>query len=149
MNILLCLNRHKKLKSVLNSILVQTIKTDSGLEKLRTSHVYEEGLKLILCWVKIFLNPSPKDTTTVIHFIFAMHAGTKGKSSKNEAAYYPSRSKIIYWLNEHDKNLLPSPEDFTLVSNPNKKVRKRTLKQQKHIFDKCYIKANEKKVHSE
>ena len=31
------------------------------------------------------------------------------------------------------------------MSDPSKKVRKRTLKQQKHVVDRCYVKADETK----
>ena len=33
-----------------------------------------------------------------------MHVGTKDKASKTEAVYFPSRTKIIDWLKENDKN---------------------------------------------
>ena len=36
-----------------------------------------------------------------------IHVGTKDKTSKTEAVYFPSRTKIIFWLKEHDKKLLP------------------------------------------
>ena len=74
-----------------------------------------------------------------------MHVGTKNKASKTEAVYFPSRTKIISWLKEHDEKLLPSPEDSTLMVDPSNKVRKRTLKQQKHVIDRCYVKADETK----
>ena len=49
--------------------------------------------------------------------------GIKDKTSITKAVYYPPRSKIIYWLNEHDKNLLPRSKDYILVSDPKKKIR--------------------------
>ena len=33
-----------------------------------------------------------------------IHIGTKDKASKTEAVYFPSRTKIIDWLKENDKN---------------------------------------------
>ena len=74
-----------------------------------------------------------------------MHIGTKNKASKTEAVYFPSRTKIITWLKEHDEKLLPSPEDSTLMVDPSKKVRKRTFQQHKHVIDRCYVKADETK----
>ena len=74
-----------------------------------------------------------------------IHIGTKDKASKTGAVYFPSRTKIIIWLKEHDEKLLPSPEDSTIMSDPSKKGRKRTLKQQKHVIDRCYVKADETK----
>ena len=50
-----------------------------------------------------------------------MHVGTKDKASKTEAVYFPSRTKIIFRLKEHDKKLLPSFEEYTVVSDPSKK----------------------------
>ena len=32
-----------------------------------------------------------------------MHIGTKNKGSKTEAVYFPSRTKIISWLKDHDE----------------------------------------------
>ena len=69
----------------------------------------------------------------------------KNKASKTETVYFPSRTKIISWLKNHDENLPPSPEDSTIMVDPSKKVKKRTLKQQKHIINRCYIKADETK----
>ena len=53
-----------------------------------------------------------------------MHVGTEGNTSKAEAVYFLSRTKILYWLKEHDEKLLPSPEDSTVVSDPRKKLGK-------------------------
>ena len=36
-----------------------------------------------------------------------MHVGTKNKASKTEAVYFPSRTKIISWLKNHDEKLPP------------------------------------------
>ena len=50
-----------------------------------------------------------------------MHVGTKNKASKTEAVSFPSKTKIISWLKDHDEKLLPSPEDSTKMSDPSKK----------------------------
>ena len=50
-----------------------------------------------------------------------MHVGTKNKASKTEAVFFPSKTKIISWLKDHDEKLLPSPEDSTKLSDPSKK----------------------------
>ena len=53
-----------------------------------------------------------------------MHVGTKYKASKTEAVYFPSGTKIIFWLNELDKKLLPSSEESTVVADPSKQLGK-------------------------
>ena len=53
-----------------------------------------------------------------------MHVGTKDKAPKTEAVYFPSRTKIMIWLKEHDEKLRPSPEDSTIMSDPSKKLGK-------------------------
>ena len=82
---------------------------------------------------------------TMVRLGLNMHVGTKNKASKTEAVYFPSRTKIISWLKDHDEKLLPNPEDSTTMLDPNKKIKKRTLEQQKHIIDRCYVKAEETK----
>ena len=96
---------------------------------------------------------SREDTTLGTNIFFKtmarlglnMHVGTKDKASKTEAVYFPSRTKIIKWLKIHDKKLLLCPQDSTRLIDPNKIIRKRTLKQQQHIIDRCYVKADETK----
>ena len=50
-----------------------------------------------------------------------IHVGTKNKA---KAVYFPSRTNIISWLKKHDENLLPSPEDPTIIVDPSKKTTK-------------------------
>ena len=66
---------------------------------------------------------------TMVRLGLNMHVNIKNKASKTEAVYFPSRTKIISWLKNHDENLPPSPKDSTIMVDPSKKVRKRTLKQ--------------------
>ena len=58
---------------------------------------------------------------TVARLDLNIHVGTKNRAPKTEAVYFPSRTKIISWLKEHDENLLPSPEDPTIIVDPSKK----------------------------
>ena len=74
-----------------------------------------------------------------------MHVGTEGNTSKAEAVYFLSRTKILYWLKEHVKKILPSSKYSTVVSDPSKRIRKRALKQQEHIIDRYYVKVDETK----
>ena len=53
-----------------------------------------------------------------------MHVGTKNKASKIEEVYFPSITKIMIWLKEHDEKLRPSAEDSTIMSDPSKKLGK-------------------------
>ena len=56
-----------------------------------------------------------------------MHIGTKKKASKTEAVYFPSRTKIISWLKEHDEKLLLNPEDPTTIIDSNKKNKEKNI----------------------
>ena len=65
------------------------------------------------------------DFETMARLGLNMHVGTKDKASKTEAVYFPWRTKKIFWLKEHNKKLLPSSEESTMVSDPSKKIRKK------------------------
>ena len=82
---------------------------------------------------------------TVARLGLNMHVGTEDKASKIKAVYFPSRTKILYWLKEHVKKILPSSKYSTVVFDPSKRIRKRALKQQEHIIDRYYVKVDETK----
>ena len=65
-----------------------------------------------------------------------MHTGIGKKSSKTEAVYFSSRSKIQSWIKNNEENLLPlkSPSPLDLIV----KTKKKSLRNMKHIIDRQY-----------
>ena len=69
-----------------------------------------------------------------------IHLGKGEKSSKTEAVFSPSRTKMQSWIDEHDKNLI---SDINLPIDNTKKKYKTPLKNMKVITDRSYRKAEE------
>ena len=72
-----------------------------------------------------------------------IHVGTGSKASKNEAVYFPPRSKITSWLLNYESLLISScRETFSLVEI-GKKEKRISGERLKKIVDDCYEKAVE------
>ena len=72
-----------------------------------------------------------------------MHIGLKKKESKTEAVFFPSRSKKIEWILDHEKSVINSTEYMESLVDFEEKVKKIPLEKQKKILEKSYNDAEE------
>lgn len=53
-----------------------------------------------------------------------MHVGINSKPSITKVVYYPSRSKLLFWISENEKKLALSKDNLSSIIDPEKKVKK-------------------------